>query len=109
MTLGKVPTILKNLYNKNAWTIEDEKESRKACDAKDLKAFEEAWLANHLKINDWWNAFAICVLFARNAAAVHTLAIILCCFHVLWFQFHELSLRPCMEGLTKINVMPFAA
>jgi hypothetical protein len=70
LTLGKVPTILKNLYNKNAWTIEDEKESRKACDAKDLKAFEEAWLANHLKINDWWNAFAICVLFARNAAAV---------------------------------------
>ena len=40
------PTILKNLYYRysNVWTIEDdEKESRKTYDAKDLKATEEAW------------------------------------------------------------------
>jgi len=71
-----VPTILKNLYYySNVWTIEDdEKESRKTYDAKDLKASKEAWLTNHVKINDWWNVFAIaiCVLFARNSAAVHT-------------------------------------
>ena len=49
------------------WHEERWIESRKTCDAQDLKASEEAWLTNHLNIIFCWT------MFARNSsAAVHT-------------------------------------
>ena len=49
------------------WHEERWIESRKTCDAQDLKASEEAWLTNHLNIIFCWTMFAI-----NSSAAVHT-------------------------------------
>ena len=65
------------------------------------------WLTNHLNINEWWNIVChMCSICKKLGSSTYG---ILCCFHVLWLQFHKLRLGPWMVGLTKINVMPFAS